>query len=35
MIPGEKMPDPATDSSFERFMKNDKFLKALKEINQK
>ena len=35
MIPGEEMPDPATDSSFERFMKNEKFLKALKEIKNK
>jgi tetratricopeptide (TPR) repeat protein len=35
IIPGEEMPDPATDSSFERFMKNEKFLKALKEIKKK
>jgi tetratricopeptide (TPR) repeat protein len=35
VIPGEEMPDPATDSSFERFMKNEKFLKALKEIKKK
>ena len=35
LIPGEKMPDPSTDSSFERFMKNEKFLNALKEINNK
>ena len=26
------MPDPATDSSFDRFMKNQKFLDALKEM---
>jgi len=35
MIEGETMPDPATDSSFERFMKSQKFLDALKEINNK
>lgn len=35
MIPGEKMPDPATDSSFERFMSNEKFLAALKELKHK
>ena len=35
VIPGEKMPDPSTDPSFERFMKNEKFRNALKEINQK
>jgi tetratricopeptide (TPR) repeat protein len=35
MIPGEKMPDPATDSSFERFMKDEKFLAALKELKHK
>ena len=33
MIEGEHIPDPATDSSFERFMKNQKFLDALKELN--
>jgi tetratricopeptide (TPR) repeat protein len=33
VIPGEQMPDPATDGSFKRFMKNEKFLAALKEIN--
>ena len=33
VIPGEQMPDPATDDSFKRFMKNEKFLAALKEIN--
>jgi len=35
MISGEKMPDPATDSSFKRFMENEKFLAALKELKQK
>jgi tetratricopeptide (TPR) repeat protein len=35
MIEGEHMPDPATDSSFERFMKNERFLNALKEIKQR
>ena len=35
MIQGEEMPDPATDSSFKSFMKNQKFLNALKELNQK
>jgi tetratricopeptide (TPR) repeat protein len=33
VIAGERMPDPATDDSFKRFMKNEKFLAALKEIN--
>jgi tetratricopeptide (TPR) repeat protein len=33
VLPGERMPDPATDDSFRRFMKNEKFLAALKEIN--
>lgn len=35
MIPGEKMPDPAKDNSFERFIKNEKFQAALKELKQK
>jgi tetratricopeptide (TPR) repeat protein len=35
MIQGERMPDPAKDSSFARFMKDEKFLRALKEIKQK
>ena len=35
MIQGEEMPDPATDSSFERFMKTEKFKAALKELKQK
>jgi tetratricopeptide (TPR) repeat protein len=34
MIAGEKFPDPATDSSFQRFMKNEKFLAALQEMKQ-
>lgn len=34
MIPGEQIPDPATDDSFTRFMKNEKFLAALKEIKK-
>lgn len=33
MIGGERMPDPRTDDSFKRFMKDEKFLAALKEIN--
>jgi tetratricopeptide (TPR) repeat protein len=33
IIEGEQMPDPSTDSSFQRFMKDEKFLKALKELN--
>lgn len=32
MIEGEEFPDPSTDASFERFMKNQKFLDALKEM---
>jgi tetratricopeptide (TPR) repeat protein len=35
MISGEEMPDPATDSSFKRFMKNEKFKAALKELKQR
>src|SRR5712671_262554 len=34
VIPGEMVPDPATDDSFQRFMKNDRFLAALKEIKK-
>jgi YD repeat-containing protein len=30
--PGESIPDPRTDSSFQRFMKNDKFLKFLDSV---
>lgn len=33
-IRGEDMPNPATDSSFERFMKNEKFLAALQELKR-
>lgn len=32
MIPGEHLPNPATDSSFTRFLSNEKFVKALKEM---
>lgn len=35
MIPGEHMPNPATDSSFKDFMKDDKFKAALKGLKQK
>jgi tetratricopeptide (TPR) repeat protein len=34
MIAGEQMPSPANDSSFARFMKDEKFINALKEIEQ-
>jgi len=34
VIEGEEMPDPATDDSFQRFMKSEKFLAALKEIKK-
>ena len=34
MIKGEPMPDPSTDSSFQRFLKNDKFVKALRGLNR-
>ena len=34
MNDGERMPDPATDDSFKRFMNNEKFLAALKEIQK-
>ncbi len=29
VIPGEKMPDPRTDDSFQRFLKDEKFRKFL------
>jgi len=29
------MPDPWKDSSFQRFINNDKFVKALKELDSK
>ena len=35
IIPGERMPNPATDSSFKHFMKDDKFRAALKGLKQK
>ena len=34
MIKGERLPSPWTDSSFQRFMNNDKFVDALKEITK-
>ena len=34
MIEGERMPDPSTDDSFKRFMKNEKFLAALEELKK-
>jgi tetratricopeptide (TPR) repeat protein len=34
MIKGEKFPDPWTDSSFQRFMNDDKFVNALREITK-
>jgi tetratricopeptide (TPR) repeat protein len=33
MIKGEHFPDPWTDDSFQRFMKDDKFVNALKEMS--
>jgi tetratricopeptide (TPR) repeat protein len=35
MIKGETFPDPWTDDSFQRFLKNDKFVNALKEMSGK
>ena len=35
IIPGERMPNPATDSSFKRFMNDEKFKAALKGLKQK
>lgn len=35
MIPGEKMSDPAKDSSFARFIEDEKFKAALKELKKK
>ena len=35
IIPGERMPNPATDSSFKHFMSDDKFQAALKGLKQK
>jgi len=34
MIRGERFPDPWTDDSFQRFMNNDKFVSALKEMSR-
>lgn len=34
MIKGETFPDPWTDDSFQRFMKDDKFVNALKEMSR-
>jgi len=34
MIKGEAFPDPWTDDSFQRFMTNDKFVNALKEMSR-
>jgi hypothetical protein len=33
VIPGESMPDPATDDSFQRFMSNQKFRDFVKSLN--
>jgi tetratricopeptide (TPR) repeat protein len=35
MIKGERFPDPWGDDSFQRFMNNDKFVNALKELTGK
>jgi tetratricopeptide (TPR) repeat protein len=35
MIPGEKIPNPATDSSFQRFVDEQKFIAAVKELKKK
>jgi hypothetical protein len=32
MLPGERFPDPMTDSSFERFRDDETFKKAIKEM---
>ena len=32
MIRGERMPDPAVDDSFQRFLKNERFVAVLREI---
>jgi tetratricopeptide (TPR) repeat protein len=34
VIPGEQIPAPETDDSFRRFMKDEKFLRALKELDR-
>jgi tetratricopeptide (TPR) repeat protein len=35
MIPGERIPNPATDDSFSRFLKNEKFRRALDDLRSK
>ena len=35
MIEGETFPDPMTDDSFKRFVKSEKFVKAVNELKQK
>jgi tetratricopeptide (TPR) repeat protein len=34
MLPGETIPDPAKDDSFQRFIRNDRFLSALNELKK-
>ena len=34
MIKGERFPDPRSDSSFQRFMNNEKFVSALREMDK-
>ena len=34
MIPGERLPNPATDDSFSRFLTNEKFRQILEEIGR-
>jgi tetratricopeptide (TPR) repeat protein len=34
-IPGERIPNPATDDSFSRFLKNEKFRRALDDLSSK
>jgi tetratricopeptide (TPR) repeat protein len=34
MLPGENLPDPAKDDSFQRFMRNERFLTALNEMKK-
>jgi hypothetical protein len=35
LIPGERMPDPARDDSFARFLNDPRFRKLLEEIGSK
>jgi tetratricopeptide (TPR) repeat protein len=35
MIPGERIPNPATDDSFSRYLSSEKFRRALEEIGYK